>query len=123
MRRALALSLLVLGTVACGVGARGERHGGTDGERRRDEAECASQANRDHSVPAQRITPRPGGGAAETTELVTVRDFDTGAFDECMRRRGYAPVSAGEPRGAGEPRPPGFGEPYRAGSVRASLKS
>jgi len=94
MQRALALALLALGTVACATGARWERPGGTEAERRRDEAECAAQANRDHSVPAQRITTRPGGGTIETTELVTVRDFDTGAFDECMRVRGYARVPA-----------------------------
>lgn len=97
MRRVLALTFLALGTVACATGARWERSGGTDVERRRDEAECAARANRDHSVPAQRITARPGGGTIETTELVTVRDFDTGAFDECMRTRGYDRVPARPP--------------------------
>jgi hypothetical protein len=76
--------------VAYATGARWERPSRTDAERRRDEAECAAQANCDHSVPAQRITPRPGGETTEGIELVTVRDFDSGAFDECMRTRGYA---------------------------------
>jgi hypothetical protein len=97
MQRALLLAVLALGTVACASGARWERPGGTDAERRRDEGECAAQANRDRSVPAQRITPIPGSGTTETTELVTVRDFDTGAFDECMRVRGYARVPARPP--------------------------
>jgi hypothetical protein len=94
MRRALALTVLALGTVACAPAARWERSGGTDAERRRDETECASQANRDHSVPERSITARSGGGTTETMQLVTVRDFDTGAFDECMRVRGYARVPA-----------------------------
>jgi hypothetical protein len=97
MRRAVATSLVALATVACATGARWERPGGTDAARRRDEAECAAQANRDHSVPAQRITARPGGGTTEGIELVTVRDFDSGAFDECMRTRGYARVPARPP--------------------------
>jgi len=97
MRRALALSLLALGTVACATGARWERSGGTDAERERDEAACASQANRDHSVVTQRISGRPGGGTVETPELVTVRDFDTGAYDECMRTHGYEQVPARPP--------------------------
>lgn len=97
MWRAVAMSLLALGAVACATGARWERPGGTDAERRRDEAECASLANRDRSVPSQRITARPGGGTTESTELVTVRDFDSGVFDECMRVRGYARVPARPP--------------------------
>ena len=97
MRRALTLTLLALGSVACATGARWERPGGTEAERRRDEAECASQANRDHSVPAQRITARANGSTSEGIELVTVRDFDSGAFDECMRTRGYARVPARPP--------------------------
>jgi hypothetical protein len=97
MRRGLALTLLALGTVACATGARWERPGATDAERRRDEAECVSQANRDHSVLGQRTTTRPGGGTVETPELVTVRDFDTGAYDECMRARGYERVPGRPP--------------------------
>jgi hypothetical protein len=97
MRRALTLTLLALGSVACAPGARWERSGGTEAERRRDEAECAARANRDHSVPAQRIAARPGGGTSEGIELVTVRDFDSGAFDQCMRTRGYAQVPVRRP--------------------------
>jgi hypothetical protein len=47
-------------------------------------------------VPAQRITARPGGGTTEG-ELVTVRDLDSGAFDQCMRTRGYAQVPVRRP--------------------------
>ena len=82
------LILVALGSAACATGARWERPGATEVERRRDETECAAQANRDRSVPGQRITSRPGGGVTESTELVTVRDFDSGVFDECMRTRG-----------------------------------
>jgi hypothetical protein len=48
-------------------------------------------------VPAQRITARPGGGTTEGIELVTARDFDSGAFDQCMRTRGYAQVPVRRP--------------------------
>ena len=30
-------------------------------------------------------------------ELVTVRDFDSGAFDECMKTRGYQQVPGRSP--------------------------
>jgi hypothetical protein len=91
------LALAVLGSTACATGARWERSGGTEAERRRDETECAAQANRDRPVPAQRIMTGPGGRTSESVELVTIRDFDSGAFDECMGTRGYQRVS---------PRPP-----------------
>ena len=91
------LILVAPGSAACATGARWERPGATEVERRRDETECAAQANRDRSVPGQRITSRPGGGVTESTELVTVRDFDSGVFDECMRTRGYERVPARPP--------------------------
>jgi hypothetical protein len=98
MWRVVGLTLLALGSVACATtGARWERSGATEADRRRDEAECAAQANRDRSVPAQRITTRSDGRATQSVELVTVRDFDTGAFDECMRTRGYERVPARPP--------------------------
>ena len=97
MRRALGLTVLAFAVAACAIGARWERPGGTDTERQRDETECASLANRDHSVPSQRITMRSDGSTTETTGLVTVRDFDTSAFDACMRGRGYARVPARPP--------------------------
>jgi len=97
MWRPILLALLALGSAACATGARWERPGATEADRRRDESVCAAQANRDRSVPAQRITSRPGGRTTESTELVTVRDFDTGAFDECMRTRGYQKVPANPP--------------------------
>ena len=71
----------------------------TQDDRRRDEAECAAQANRDRSVPAQRIIARSGGRVTEGMELVTVREFDSGAFDQCMETRGYRRVP-------GTPKPP-----------------
>ena len=85
---------MALGAAACATGARWERPGGTEAERRRDETECAAQANRDRSVPAQRIVSRSGGRTTESMGLVTVRDFDSGIFDECMRTRGYDRVPA-----------------------------
>lgn len=97
MRRVLALSLLALWSAACATGARWERPGATEADRRRAETECAAQANRDHSVPAQRIITRPGGRTTEGIELVTVRDFESGVFDECMRTRGYERVPARPP--------------------------
>jgi hypothetical protein len=97
MRRVAVLLLVALGIAACATGARWERPGASEAERRRDEAECAAQANRDRSVPAQRITTRPGGRTTEGMELVTVRDFDSGVFDECMRTRGYELVPARPP--------------------------
>jgi hypothetical protein len=78
-------------------GLRWERSGGSETERRRVESECAARANRDRLVPAQRIMTGPGGRTSDTVELVTVRDFDSGAFDECMGTRGYQRVP---------PRPP-----------------
>jgi hypothetical protein len=97
MWRVLAPTLLALCSVACATGARWERPGATDAERRRDETECAAQANRDRSVPAQRSVTRPGGRTTEGMELVTVRDFDSGVFDECMRTRGYERVPGRPP--------------------------
>jgi hypothetical protein len=99
MWRALVLTLLALGSAACGAGVRWERPGMTEDDRRRDEAECAAQANRDRSVPAQRIIARSGGRVTESMELVTVREFDSGAFDQCMETRGYRRVP-------GTPKPP-----------------
>lgn len=96
-RRGLALALLILGNVACAAGTRWERPGGTEADRKGDETDCAGLANRDRSVPAQRIVTRPGGRTTEGVELVTVRDFDSGAFNECMRSRGYQRVPAAPP--------------------------
>jgi hypothetical protein len=97
MWRATVLTLLALGGAACATGARWERSGATEDDRRRDKTECAAQANRDRSVPAQRITARSSGRTTESMELVTVRDFDSGVFDECMRTRGYRKVRATPP--------------------------
>ena len=97
MWRVPVLIVVTLGTAACATGARWERPGGTEAERRRDETECAAQANRERSVPAQRITTRSGGRTTESMELVTVRDLDPGVFDECMRTRGYDRVPARPP--------------------------
>jgi hypothetical protein len=97
MGRVLPLIAVLLGSAACAAGARWERPGGTEAERQRDETECASLANRDRSVPAQRIIARSGTRTTESIELVTVRDFDLGAFDECMQARGYARVPAHPP--------------------------
>ena len=97
MWRVFALTFLALGSVACATGARWERPGATEADRRRDETECAAQASRDRSVPAQRTITRSGGRTTEGMELVTVRDFDSGVFDECMRTRGYARVPARPP--------------------------
>jgi hypothetical protein len=46
-------------------------------------------------MPAQRIMTGPGGRTSESVELV--RDFDSGAFDECMRTCGYQRVPARPP--------------------------
>jgi hypothetical protein len=97
MWRAILLTLLALGGAACATGARWERSGATEDDRRRDETECAARANRDYSVPAQRIIARSGGRTTEGMGLVTVRDFDSGVFDECMRVRGYRRVPATSP--------------------------
>jgi hypothetical protein len=50
------------------------------------------------------ITPCPRSASrrgrlrtSEGIELVTVRDFDSGAFDQCMRTRGYAQVPVRRP--------------------------
>ena len=94
MWRAIFLTLLALGGAACATGARWERSGATEDDRRRDEAECAAQANRDYSVPAQRIIARSGGRTTEGMGLVTVRDFDSGVFEShaSRRRRPSAPA-------------------------------
>ena len=98
MRRAVVLALVVLGSAACGAGARWERPGATEAERQRDETECAARANRDRSVPVRRSVSGSGTRVSqEGIELVTVRDFDLGAFDECMRARGYERVPARPP--------------------------
>ena len=97
MWRAIVLTLLALGGAACATGARWERSGATEDDRRRDETECAAQANRDYSVPAQRIIARSGGRTTEGMGLVTVRDFDSGVFDECMGVRGYRRVPVTPP--------------------------
>jgi hypothetical protein len=99
MRRVVVLALFVLGSTACGAGVRWERSGATAAERQRDETECAARANRDRSVPVQRsVSGSSGRVGQEGIELVTVRDFDSGVFDECMKTRGYERVP---------PRPPG----------------
>jgi hypothetical protein len=90
------LIFVALGSAACATGARWERPGATEAERRRDEAECAAQADRDRSVP-QRTTARSGGRTTESMELVTVRNFDSGVFNECMQTRGYERVPARPP--------------------------
>ncbi len=97
MGRVLALVLLALWSAGCTAGSRWERPGATEADRRRDEAVCAAQANRDRSVPAQRVIARAGGRITEGMELVTVRDFDSDTFDECMRTRGYERVPARPP--------------------------
>jgi hypothetical protein len=97
MRGSLLLVLVVLGSAACAAGGvRWERAGGTEAERRRDETECAAQANRDRAVPTRRIT-RSDTRTNESIELVTVRNLDSGAFYECMRSRGYERVPSRPP--------------------------
>lgn len=91
------LALLVLASGACAAGTRWERPGGTEADRKGDETDCAGLANRDRSVPAQRIITRPGGRTTEGVEMVTVRDSDSGVFDECMRSRGYHRAPAAPP--------------------------
>jgi hypothetical protein len=95
--RLAVLLALLLGGAACAGRVRWERPGGTEAERRRDETECAAQANRDRAVPAQRIVGRADGRTGESIELVTVRDVDSGAFYECMRDRGYVRVPVRPP--------------------------
>ncbi len=97
MRGVVVLTLVTLVGAACGTAARWERSGASATDLRRDETECSSLASRDRSVPTQRLS-RTGTRYNENVELVTVRDFDSGAFDECMKARGYARVA---------PRPPG----------------
>jgi hypothetical protein len=48
-------------------------------------------------VPAPRIIARSGGRTTEGMGLVTVRDFDSGVFDECMGVRGYRRVPVTPP--------------------------
>jgi hypothetical protein len=99
MRRAATLALVILASAACGAGVRWERPGGTEAERQRDEAECAGLANRDRSIPAQRGTMAGSSTrrGADGIELVTLRDFDTGVFGECMKARGYDQVPSRPP--------------------------
>jgi hypothetical protein len=97
MWRGIVLTLLALGGAACATGTRWERSGATEDDRKRDETDCAARANRDRSVPAQRIIARSSGRTTEGMELVTVREFDSGVFDECMRVRGYQRVPVTPP--------------------------
>jgi hypothetical protein len=97
MWRAWLLIGVALASGACATGTRWERPEASDEDRRRDEAECAALANRDHSVPAQRIVTRSSGRTTEGMELVTVRDFDAAAFSDCMRTRGYRRVPVPPP--------------------------
>jgi hypothetical protein len=89
--RVAVVTLLILGVAGCAT-VRWERPGVTDAERARDETECTSLANRDYSVPVQRVMVRAGNRTSESIELETIRDFDSSAFDECMRTRGYEPL-------------------------------
>jgi hypothetical protein len=43
------------------------------------------------------MSTRSNTRPTEGIELVTVRDFDAGVFDECMRTRGYERVPARPP--------------------------
>ena len=100
MRRAVALSLVILASAACGAGVRWERAGGSEAERHRDETECMGLANRDRSIPVQRGTSTVGNTrrGRDTIELTTGRDFEPGAFHEWMKALGYTRVS---PRASG----------------------
>ncbi len=98
MRRAVAVSLVILASAACGAGVRWERAGGTEAERQRDETECTGLANRDRSVPVQRgMTLESTRRGRDSIELTTVRDFDPIAFHDCMAARGYQQVPARPP--------------------------
>ena len=94
MWRRLGLAFLAVSCLACATGARWERPGATEADRRRDETECTSLASRDRSVPTQRIisSSRSGRAQNDNIEMATVRDSDPAAFDECMRTRGYQRV-------------------------------
>ena len=97
MWRAIFLTLLALGGAACATGARWERSGATEDDRRRDETECAAQANRDYSVPAQRIIARSGGRTTEGMGLVTVATstgVSTSAW-ACAATGGSGPLLTG----------------------------
>ena len=95
MRRGTVVILLLTaaGSAACGAGVRWERPGGSEAERQRDETECAARANRDRSIPTQRsMTGASTRRGQDGIELTTIRDFDTGVFDQCMKERGYLQV-------------------------------
>jgi hypothetical protein len=97
VRRAVVLALVISSSVACGaVGARWEKSGASEAERRRDEAECASRASRETTVPtAERAGSR--AGTPYESQQVRIRDYDSGVFDECMRTRGYERVPGRAP--------------------------
>jgi hypothetical protein len=99
MRRTLVLPLVIVVSAACGAGVRWERAGGTEAERQRDETECVGLANRDRSIPTQggMTTSSSSRRGRDSIELTTVRDFDPGAFQDCMIGRGYQQVPARPP--------------------------
>jgi hypothetical protein len=89
---------LILGSAACAPGARWERPSATEADRRRDETECTSLASRDRSIPVPRnMSSSSTRAGRDGIELATVRDFEPGVFDECMRTRGYERIPVRPP--------------------------
>jgi hypothetical protein len=92
VRRLIALTLVILGGAGCVTAGRWERAGASLAELRRDETECAAQADRTRAVIGRRIVSSSRGDVNETLELVPEREFDTAAYDACMESRGYRRV-------------------------------
>lgn len=96
MRRLTVLGLLVVAGFGCTAVVRWEKAGGSEADRQRDETDCTGLASRETAVPTAQ-SAGTGYGTPTQSQRTRIRTYDAGAFEECMKGRGYQRIA---------PRPP-----------------
>jgi hypothetical protein len=88
----------VVWTLGCSAAVRWEKAGGSDAERRRDEAECVSLASREGTVPAAQ-TASASTSTPLDSQRTQLRSYDIALMEQCMTGRGYQMVAPARPPG------------------------
>ena len=89
--------LVAMASAACSAAVKWEKAGGSAAEQQRDETDCTSRASLESSVPsAQRVSTT--GSTPMDPQATRVQPYDAGAFEECMRARGYERVAPATPK-------------------------
>jgi hypothetical protein len=88
MRQIGLLVLTVLVAVSCQSAVKWQKPNVAAAEQQRDEADCASLANRETTIPTAGAAGTTTGTPIASTQP-RMRSYDARAFEECMKTRGY----------------------------------